>query len=162
MPTLKATARHLDLSPERVRQLVALQVFPDPRKSDLDAIRITYLRHLREVAAGRAAADGTIDLTTERALLARAQKESAELRNATTRRELIPAHEIGSLVSMMIVALKSALQALPSRIRQQAPHLDAHDVKALQDGIDAALHEFADALTSLVPGERENVANSAQ
>ena len=158
MLTLKLVAAHLALTPESVRKLRDRGTIPDPRRSHLDEIRWQYIKHLRERAAGRMSADGKLDLAEERARLAVLQQTKAELDIAERRRELIPAHEIGARLSMVLVALKSALQGLPTRIRQQAPHLDAHAVKALQDGIDDALHEFSDALDAMV-GEHPEPAD---
>lgn len=48
-----------------------------------------YCGHLREIAAGRAAS-GDLDLASERAGLAKAQREKIEMQNAVTRGELAP------------------------------------------------------------------------
>ncbi|MDR0251105.1 MAG: DNA packaging Nu1, partial [Burkholderiales bacterium] len=50
---------------------------------------LAYCDHLREVAAGRYT-DGDLDLATERAHLARAQRERIVMQNAVTRKELAP------------------------------------------------------------------------
>lgn len=49
---------NLDLSERSVRQLMADGVIPQGVRGehDLDACRVAYIRHLREIAAGRAPA----------------------------------------------------------------------------------------------------------
>lgn len=92
-----------------------------------------------------------VDLTAERAKLARAQTEAAELRNAVTRGELIEASELMPQITMATTACKSAVQGTPNRFRQQVPHLTAAEVELLRDLLDHALHEYADALLSICP-----------
>src|SRR5699024_9229532 len=55
---------------------------------DLRASVLAYCRHIREVAAGRGGSE-QMNLTAERARLAREQADSYELKNAVTRGELV-------------------------------------------------------------------------
>ena len=72
MAKLAEVATHLDLSLARVSQLKSAGILPDAKrgKHDLDTVRVAYIRHLRENAAGRSPAYGTLDLTAARARLA--------------------------------------------------------------------------------------------
>lgn len=74
--------------------------------------------HFREVAAGRAStgdADAP-DLVVQRALLAKAQTEGQELRNAELRRELVRADEVEEHWGQILGAARSRLLTLPGRI----------------------------------------------
>ena len=91
------------------------------------------------------------DLTTERARHAAAQADQTELKNAVTRGEQIPRSEILPRFTMAIASLKSSVQGVPSRVRQQAPHMVAADVEMVRELLDNALHEFSDALLAICP-----------
>lgn len=88
---------------------------------------LEYCRNLREVAAGRLAA-GDIDLATERALLAREQREKIAMQNAVTRGELAPR----ALLTQVLAAtapkvcglLESIVPALRRRSGYSAEDLD--------------------------------------
>ncbi|NIE56031.1 MULTISPECIES: MarR family transcriptional regulator [unclassified Burkholderia] len=65
MPTQQQISDHLDLDQSAVSRFVD-KVQLDYRVASIDEIRIAYIRHLREVAAGRSSGTG-IDLVAERA-----------------------------------------------------------------------------------------------
>ena len=87
MATLADIADHLDLSVRSVSGLKRSGILPDAGRgaNDLTVCRKAYIGHLRETAAGRSAAYGTLDLTAERARLASAQALKAERENAGLR-----------------------------------------------------------------------------
>lgn len=86
-------AKHLDLSQQAVSKLLLSGVLV-PRKlgetlSIVDC-RVAYIRHLREVAAGRCAGDPDApNLVLERGRLARAQAVAAERKNLHADGDLI-------------------------------------------------------------------------
>lgn len=55
MATQAEVGKHLDLSDRTIRELLDKGVLPNARRGalDLDSCRVAYIRHLREVAAGR-------------------------------------------------------------------------------------------------------------
>jgi phage terminase Nu1 subunit (DNA packaging protein) len=61
---------------------------------DLKASVQTYTAHLREVAAARGGEDQILDLTQERARLAREQADGQELKNRQARKELVLASDV--------------------------------------------------------------------
>ena len=87
-------AAHLDMSMNRVRQLIRNAVLPS--KGTIDEYRIIYIRWLREAATGHAiqggkvSADGKLDLTVERAKLTRAQTEKTEIEVAYLKGDSLP------------------------------------------------------------------------
>lgn len=100
-----------------------------------------YSEHLRSVAAGRGG-DGTQELTTERARLAREQADATALKNAAMRLELVSAVEVQREWSMICRRVRNAILAVPSRARQTLPHLTSFDVEQID-------REIRDALTGL-------------
>jgi phage terminase Nu1 subunit (DNA packaging protein) len=106
-------ARHLDLSPRRVRELVRDGVLP--QGVDLDTARCAYLRHLREQAAGRRgnAAGSSLDLTAERAALARAQRQRVEMENAARAGRLLEAADVSREFANIIKIVVAGLETLP-------------------------------------------------
>src|SRR5471032_268511 len=80
----------------------------DPARAWLQS----YCTHLREQAAGRAAA-GDLDLAGERAALARVQRERIEMQNAVTRRELAPVSLLEFALAAMAQKVAGILEAIP-------------------------------------------------
>jgi len=86
-----------------------------------------YCAQLREMAAGRAA-NGDLDLATERAMLARSQRERIDMQNAVTRQNYGPidALEQGLCDCMARVAAK--LETIPGKLRLANDRLTADDL----------------------------------
>ena len=86
-----------------------------------------YCGNLREVAAGRMAS-GDIDLATERARLARVQREKIEMQNAVTRGELAPrallTQVLAAVAPRVCGLLESIVPALRRRSGYSAEDLD--------------------------------------
>lgn len=91
---------------------------------------LEYCSNLREVAAGRLAA-GDLDLATERAALARAQREKIEMQNAVTRRELAPTHLIEEVLARAGTRVAGILDAIPGQIRRRVPSLPGSELDAI-------------------------------
>jgi terminase small subunit / prophage DNA-packing protein len=87
-----------------------------------------YCSHLREQAAGRAA-NGDLDLATERAGLAKAQRERIEMQNAVTRGELAPVALIEAVLSMAGGKIAGILEAIPGAAKRRVPSLTSDEVK---------------------------------
>ena len=90
----------------------------DHKTATVDEVRVAYIRHLREMAAGRFS-EGPLDLAQERAALAREQREAVAIKNALARGEYAP-------VSLLARVLASACQAVAERFE----HLDGLLTKA--------------------------------
>jgi phage terminase Nu1 subunit (DNA packaging protein) len=87
-----------------------------------------YCSHLREQAAGRAA-NGELDLATERAGLAKAQREKIEMQNAVTRGELAPVTLIEEVLSKAGSKIGGILEAIPGAVKRRVPSLSAEEIK---------------------------------
>lgn len=112
---------------------------------DLSATVNAYVTHLRGIAAGRGGEDHVLELTAERARLAKAQADAQELKNAQARGDLIRAEEAERAWSDLLRQLRSRLLALPTRLRADGA-LDG----AASQLLDRALR---DALTEIGGGD---------
>ena len=89
-----------------------------------------YCSHLREQAAGRAANEG-LDLATERAGLAKAQREKIEMQNAVTRNELAPVALIEEVLSKAGGKIAGILEAIPGAVKRRVPNLSGEEIKTI-------------------------------
>lgn len=119
MATQTEVAAHLDLTQSAVSQLIAARILPASAGRgglDIDECRVSYVRHLREVAAGRQAAakgDG-LDLVAERARLAKEQADGLAMKNAITRGQMIPAEAAVRVVGESCSTIRTHFLAMPS------------------------------------------------
>ncbi len=148
MATQAEVGAHLDLSDRTIRELLDRGVLPNARRGalDLDACRLAYIAHLREVAAGRALGPSGDDLTAERARLAREQADHFALKNAAMRLELLPRADITRAVAAAFGHVRDRLVQLPARLAAPlARASDPADVRArLSDAVNAALVELSE------------------
>lgn len=103
---------------------------------------MSYCGHLRETAAGRAAA-GDLDLAGERAALARAQRERIEMQNAVTRGELAPVILIEEVLTKAASKVAGILDAIPGMIRRRVPLLTADDIDLISGEVAKARNTVA-------------------
>jgi phage terminase Nu1 subunit (DNA packaging protein) len=87
-----------------------------------------YCSHLREQAAGRAT-NGTLDLATERAGLAKEQREKIAMQNAVTRGELAPVALIEEVLSQAGGKIAGIFDAIPGAVRRRVPGIPAEEIK---------------------------------
>ncbi len=108
-----------------------------------------YIEHLRERKAGRAASDAgddSPDLVRERALLARAQREGQDMKNAVLRGDLLPVDDVEAVVGAVLDATRAKLLALPTKL---APRwAEATGLNAARDALTDGIHEALEELSS--------------
>lgn len=121
MPTQVEVGVHLDVDQSTVSRVCA-ELEIDWRDSSMDEIRTRYIRHLRGIAAGRAAAGG-LDLATERARLASAQAERVERANAIERGELAPMVLLEQVLARTGAKIAGVLDGIPGQVRRRVPLL---------------------------------------
>nr|WP_051231140.1 helix-turn-helix domain-containing protein [Kaistia adipata] len=102
-----------------------------------------YCDHLRGVAAGRGGDAGDA-LSTERARLAREQADKVAMENAASRRELITVTEVRGEWVAIARRIRNMMMSVPSRCRQQLPHLTTFDVDLIDREIRTALTELGE------------------
>ena len=122
----KEIAEHIDLSQPAVSGLMD-RLGIDWKTSTIDEIRVAYIRHLREQAAGRAAS-GDLDLATERARLAKEQADKVAMQNAVTRGDLAPVVMIEEVLTKAAARLAGIFDAIPGLVRRRVPSLRAEEI----------------------------------
>lgn len=101
-----------------------------------------YCGHLREIAAGRFAA-GDIDLATERAMLARVQREKIEMQNAITRGELAPRALLTQVLAAAAPKICGLLESVVPSLRKRSGY-GAEDLDFVARTIADARNAIAD------------------
>jgi phage terminase Nu1 subunit (DNA packaging protein) len=135
---------HLDLDQSSVSRLCK-DLGIDHKTASLAEIRIAYIRNLREQAAGRLAS-GDLDLATERAGLAKAQRERIEMQNAITKKELAPTYLLEEVLAAAGAKVSAILDAIPGACRRRNQNLTAADIQTIASEI-ARARNVAAAIT---------------
>lgn len=143
----ETAADHLDMSVSRFNELVRQNILPREgrAKFDLDAVRVAYIRHIRDVAGGRKSDSDAPELTAERARLARAQASKAEIELAELEKLLVPAQDVEKAWISLASSFRSRMIALPGKFAHQcAAMTNAAEVEALlRESIYEALNELS-------------------
>ena len=103
---------------------------------------LAYCEHLRGIAAGRGGDDG-VELSRERAALARAQTERIEMMNAERRRELAPARLLEDLLARTASRAARVLETIPGEIRRRLPSATSDDIQAVTTIVSKARNVIA-------------------
>jgi hypothetical protein len=146
--TLAAAAVHVDLSARGFGELLDAGVITrhEPgRGYVLDEVRVQYIRHIRGRASGHG--DGAT-LSAERAKLAAEQRETAALRNATTRGDLVSVKEIVTAFTGDLVVHRDLLLGIPGKAANDCEGKTRAEIEAiLVDEINSALAALSDPRT---------------
>ena len=131
------------ISQPAVSQLIAAGVLVEgePALAWLQA----YIRRLREQAAGRSQA-----LATERAALARSQREGQEIKNAVARREFAPIAVLGDVLGMASAGVGDRMDALRGDLRRRCPELTEAALATIDAMLADCRAEWVRATSSLV------------
>lgn len=126
MPTQKEIAAHLGINQSEVsRHMASLNI--DWRNESMERVRLTYLEHLRAMAAGHRSADG-MDLTHERALTERVDREIKELTLAEKRGQLVNITQLEPELLRQYMAFKAELEARDDKLKDELDTLYGIDV----------------------------------
>lgn len=139
-------AEILDVTPRRVRQLKEDGVICEKTKGYYELLPTLhkYIHYLRQQAGET---EVSADLSTERAKLTRVRREKAEIDLQLKRNEVHEAKAIEYLMTNMLLAFKSKLNALPNKLLPLivgAVDDKAKIIKILNDGIYEALTELSE------------------
>lgn len=147
MATVAEAADHLFLSERRFYELLDQGVVDraGPGAYDLDVVREQYLEHIRGVAAGRTSGEDGLDLTAERARLAKEQADALEMKNARERGELLPRDDVHLSVTEAFTRVRAKLLALPSKLAPTVYGLNsiAEVRDKITNGVTEALAELS-------------------
>lgn len=143
MPTQMQIAEHLDLNQSEVsRHLEKLGI--DWNVATMDQIRVAYLRHLRAVASGHRSEDG-LDLTRERVLTERVDRELKLLTMAEKKRMLINVSQLEPELLHLFGAFRSELLARDDKLKSELDALYGTDIdlNILNEHTTAALSQLS-------------------
>jgi phage terminase Nu1 subunit (DNA packaging protein) len=90
-----------------------------------------YVRHLREIAAGRQGNE--LNAVDENARLKIAQRQNYELKNSIIRGSSIPYEAIAPAWARVVRAIRSAMLAVPGKARFRLQHLTPRDAEVLNE-----------------------------
>ncbi len=147
MATIVESAKHLDLSERRFMELLEAGILErqDRGRYELDTVRVAYIRHLRQRAAGageRSSAD--MEKARDEARLAKARADKAEMEAAEMRGLLVRADQVEEVWMNALVNTKTRLAGIPARTAHivLAAASNAAAEKILRREVGEALHEL--------------------
>lgn len=143
MLTQKKIAEHLDLSQPAVSGVLE-KLGLDVKVASLEQVRVAYIRNLRAVAAGHRSDDG-MDLTRERVLTERVDRELKQLTVAEKKGLLINVGQLEPELMNMVGAFRTELLSRDDKLKADLDALHGIDVDLaiLNDHTNAALSQLA-------------------
>ena len=138
MATLAEVGAHLQMDQAKVKNLIDKGVITKKGRGqyDIDQVRKEYILHIREVAAGRFKV-GDLDLSAERARLAKEQADAKEMENAVERGDLVYIEDVAKLIENQLTKVRTRLLAVPTKVAPEA-HASA-TVREVQSVIEEAI-----------------------
>ncbi|MCP4935943.1 MAG: DNA packaging protein [bacterium] len=145
-------AKKVGITPGRVSQLIRKGLpVDDDGKIDVARGRLWIAENVNPIRAAAQKQESLplgderqqATLTSERIRLASEQADAASLKNARLRGELVPAIEVENEWAAILRKVRAGVMAVPSRIRQQLPHLTAHDIELIDGELRQALEGLA-------------------
>ena len=142
------------VSPRTIRDLKTRGIIfsASPGSRDFNTIKSIhgYLTHLREGAAGRAS--GETSLVDERAQTERVNRQIQEIKLAEMQGKMIPVDVSEQAWGAFAAAVKAAFLAFPSRLRQNIPHMTAHDAQTAKELARDVLRDLAEEAEATIVG----------
>jgi phage terminase Nu1 subunit (DNA packaging protein) len=90
-----------------------------------------YVRHLREIAAGRQGSE--LNAVDENARLKMAQRRNYDLKNSILEGSAIPYETIAPAWARVVRAIRSSMMAVPGKARFRLQHLTPRDAEVLNE-----------------------------
>lgn len=154
-PAAEAAA-HIGVTERRFREMISRGVIKPQARSQYDfaQVRVEYINHLREAAAGRQTDSGMV-LANERARHAKAMADAQEMKNKVEAEEYLPRGEIQMIQAAGDARVRTKLLAIPSKAAPRLLGLETlPDIKdALSNAINEALAELANTrVVGILPG----------
>lgn len=160
MATQNEIADHLDMSVTRLKELLPRLSVSDP--SDMDAVRVAYINHLRNTAAGRGGEDHQLRLAIAKARESELKGDRLEMDMARDAGQLLPADELEQEWTALIASARAELLSMTAKLRAELQRLFDIDVPAdlIESHVHAALEHLAnsdepDPETGIGEGEEE-------
>jgi phage terminase Nu1 subunit (DNA packaging protein) len=89
-----------------------------------------YVRHLREIAAGRQGNE--LNAVDENARLKIAQRRNYDLKNAALEGALVSMDDLTEAWGVVVGTIKAMVLSIPSRCQEKLPHLPLGDIEAIR------------------------------
>jgi len=89
-----------------------------------------YVRHLREIAAGRQGNE--LNAVDENARLKIVQRKNYELKNAALEGSLVNMDDLTEAWGVIVGTIKAMVLSIPSRCQEKLPHLPLEDIEAIR------------------------------
>ena len=106
-----------------------------------------YVRHLREVAAGRQGSE--LNAVDENARLKIVQRKNYELKNAALEGSLVSMDDVTEAWGIIVRAIKAMVLSFPARCHEKLPHLKGDDVETIRKVANKVLTETS----KMLPGQ---------
>jgi phage terminase Nu1 subunit (DNA packaging protein) len=116
--TAAEAATHIDLGTRNFIDLVDRGIIPRAATASysLDECRTLYIRHLRGMASGHGDMAAGASLSSERALLAKEQREGVSLKNAISRGDYVPLAIVIRKLEATFAVFRELLLTLPGKM----------------------------------------------
>jgi len=115
-----------------------------------------YIYRLREQAAGRLGDDDAADLVTERAKLARSQREGQEIKNAVARGEYAAIALLSDVLADASAAVAEGIDQILAVLRRSCPDLPKAAIDTVMTEIARCRNEWARKTADLVAAQLED------
>jgi hypothetical protein len=148
---MAAAAAHIGLSLVTFSKLLNMNVIErQPRGAgyDLTTVRMARLKQLEAAAAGRSGSDGGALLAKERALLAREQREAAQIKNELARGELIHLETIKRVFTPMFYNFREIALGTPGKVADAVADACGGDRALVYNLIDSEIRDMLDLLAT--------------
>lgn len=156
MASLDDCADHLGIQQPQLTRLIKHGIIDKQQrgKYDVDAVRLQYLKHIRNIAGNN---NNNLELGAERARLAKEQADAKEMENAVERGDLVYIEHIVKQFESQLGKCKTKLLAVPTKVAAEA-HAAA-SVKEVQEIIESSVLE---ALSELVGYDKEATSGETE
>ena len=143
MASLDDCANHLGIQQPTLTRLIKEGIIDkqDRGKYEVDAVRLQYLKHIRNLAGNN---NNNLELGAERARLAKEQADDKEMENAVERGDLVYIEKVARQFEQQLTKARNKLLAAPTKVAAEA-HAAA-TVKEVREIIEAAIIEALDEL----------------
>ena len=141
--SLDDCANHLGIQQPTLTRLIKEGIIDkqDRGKYEVDAVRLQYLKHIRNLAGNN---NNNLELGAERARLAKEQADAKEMENAVERGDLVYIEKVAKQFEKQLTKARNKLLAAPTKVAAEA-HAAA-TVKEVREIIEAAIIEALDEL----------------
>lgn len=140
-------AKLLLLTERRIQQLAKEGVIPKGPRGEYELVPSVqgYIRFLQEES--RQGVGGSPEMADSKTRLAKAKADDAEMKVLERRKQLVWANEVVVTWAGILTLFKTRMRSIPSEFapRVRMAKTDGQAQKLLQQGIDAALNELANA-----------------